>query len=102
MAVYGASKAALNRLTVGLAAELLDTGVRVNTVEPRAAVLSEGAAALVGDRLDPSQIESMEQMVEAALYLCRCAADVTGQITVSLDLLEETGIAVHALDGSAL
>jgi NAD(P)-dependent dehydrogenase (short-subunit alcohol dehydrogenase family) len=102
MAVYGASKAALNRLTVGLAAELLGTGVRVNTVEPRAAVLSEGAAALVGDRLDPSQIESMEQLVEAALYLCRCDADVTGRITVSLDLLEETAVPVRALNGTAL
>ena len=100
MAVYGASKAALNRLTVGLAAEVLDTGVRVNTVEPRAAVLSEGAAALVGDRLDPSLVESMEQMVEAALYLCRCEPQVTGQVTVSLDLLAETGIPVRALDGT--
>jgi citronellol/citronellal dehydrogenase len=102
MAVYGASKAALNRLTVGLAAELLGTGIRVNTVEPRSAVLSEGAAALVGDRLDPSQIESMEQMVEAAVYLCRCDPDVTGRVTVSLDLLEQTGIPVRALDGRDL
>ena len=102
MAVYGASKAALNRLTVGLAAELLGTGIRVNTVEPRAAVLSEGAAALVGGRLDPSQIESMEQMVEAAVYLCRCEADMTGRVTVSLDLLEQTGIPVHTLDGRSL
>jgi NAD(P)-dependent dehydrogenase (short-subunit alcohol dehydrogenase family) len=102
MAVYGASKAALNRLTVGLAAELIDSGIRVNTVEPRAAVLSEGAAALVGDRLDPSQIESMEQMVEAALYLCRCDPDVTGRVTVSLDLLEETGVTVRALNGGVL
>jgi NAD(P)-dependent dehydrogenase (short-subunit alcohol dehydrogenase family) len=99
MAVYGASKAALNRLTVGLAADCWGTGVRVNTVEPRAAVLSEGAAALVGDRLEPEQIESMEGMVEAALYLCRCDDTVTGKIAVSLDLLDQTGIDVRALDG---
>ena len=49
IAAYGASKAALNRITNGLAMELFGTGVRVNTVEPRAAVLSEGAAELVGD-----------------------------------------------------
>ena len=36
--VYGASKAALRRITNGLAAELHGTGVRVNAVEPRAAV----------------------------------------------------------------
>ncbi len=39
MAVYGSSKAALNRLTNGLAVEMAGTGVRVNTVEPRAAVM---------------------------------------------------------------
>ena len=42
MAVYGASKAALNRLTDALAAELRGTGVRVNSIEPRAAVRTEG------------------------------------------------------------
>lgn len=101
ISAYGASKAALNRITNGLAMELSGTGVRVNTVEPRAAVLSEGAAALVGDRLRPDQIESMEAMVEGTLFLCDCGPDVTGQITVSLDLIEQHGLEVRNLDGSA-
>ena len=71
-AAYGASKAALNRITNGLGAELYGTGIRVNTVEPRAAVMSEGAAALVGSTLRPDQIESMEEMVEATVALCDC------------------------------
>ena len=100
IAAYGASKAALNRITNGLAMELHGTGVRVNTVEPRAAVLSEGAAALVGDRLRPDQIESMEEMVEGTLVLCDCGPDVTGRITVSLDNIAEFGVAVRGLDGS--
>ena len=41
----------------------------MNTVEPRAAVLTEGADALVGDRLSPDQLESMEEVVEAAVAL---------------------------------
>ena len=102
MAVYGASKAALNRLTVGLACDLLGTGVRVNSIEPRAAVLSEGAASLVGDRLSPNQIESMEEMVEATLLLCHCRPELTGRIAVSLDLLAETQTPVLALNGSPL
>jgi citronellol/citronellal dehydrogenase len=65
--VYGATKAALNRISNGLAAELSGTGVRVNTIEPRAAVLSEGAVALVGPTLRPEMIESMEEMVEATV-----------------------------------
>jgi NAD(P)-dependent dehydrogenase (short-subunit alcohol dehydrogenase family) len=87
--VYGASKAALNRLTNALAAELWGTGIRVNTIEPRAAVLTEGADALVGDRLRPDQIEPMETMVEAVLALCDCPVEQTGGIHVSLDLIAE-------------
>lgn len=99
IAAYGASKAALNRISNGLAMELYGTGIRVNTVEPRAAVLSEGAAELVGDRLRPDQIEPMESMVEAVVHLCDCPTHVTGQITVSLDLLEREGLTVYGLDG---
>jgi NAD(P)-dependent dehydrogenase (short-subunit alcohol dehydrogenase family) len=100
ISAYGASKAALNRITNGLALELYGTGIRVNTVEPRAAVLSEGAAELVGDRLRPDQIEPIEAMVEGTLYLCDCPVDVTGQITVSLDTIEQHGLTVHELDGT--
>lgn len=100
LAVYGASKAALNRITNGLAAELFGTGVRVNTIEPRAAVLSEGAAELVGGTLRPEQIEPLEAMVEAVVALCDCGADVTGRTSVSLELLAEQGRIVHGLDGS--
>ncbi len=99
MAVYGASKAALDRLTNGLAAELYGTGVRINTVQPRAAVLSEGSAELVGSTLQADQVESMEEMVEGVVALCDCAPDVTGQITVSLDLIADWGLDVRQLDG---
>jgi citronellol/citronellal dehydrogenase len=102
LTVYGASKAALNRMTLGLAHELAGRGVRINTIEPRVAVLSEGAAILVGDRLAPEMIESMEEMVEAVVALCRCGPELSGRCTVSLDLIDELGLTVHALDGSAL
>ena len=101
ISVYGASKAALNRLTNGLAAELVGTGIRVNAVEPRAAVLSEGARELVGATLRPDQIESMEEMVEAVVALCNCDSAVTGQTVVSLDLIDAWGLTVRGLDGSA-
>lgn len=100
IAEYGASKAALARITNGLGAELHGTGIRVNAVEPRAAVLSEGAAALVGDTLRPDQIESTEAMVEAVVALCDCAADITARTFVSLDLLAEWDLDVRQLDGS--
>jgi NAD(P)-dependent dehydrogenase (short-subunit alcohol dehydrogenase family) len=100
MAVYGASKAALNRITLGLATEVAGSGVRINTVEPRAAVMSEGATALVGATVRDDQIESMEEMVEAIIALCDCRPDLTGRTCVSLDLIDELGLTVHELDGT--
>jgi NAD(P)-dependent dehydrogenase (short-subunit alcohol dehydrogenase family) len=89
-------------MTNGLAAELHGTGIRVNTVEPRAAVLSEGAEALVGSTLKPEQIESMEAMVEGVMALCDCAPELTGRTCVSLDLIDELGVIVRGLDGGEL
>jgi len=100
--MYGTSKAALNRLTNAMAIELHGTGVRINAVEPRAAVASEGAVALLGDGFDPSLYESMEEMVEGAVALCDCAPDLTGRAYVSLDLIQSMGLDVMGLDGQPL
>ena len=96
--IYGSSKAALNRITNDLAVEMHEHGVRINTIEPRAAVMSEGAQILVGDFVRKDQIESMEEMVEATLALCCCDTNSTGAVHVSLDLIEEWGLTVHDLD----
>lgn len=98
---YAATKAMLNRITTAMAAELHDSGIRVNTIEPRAAVLSEGADEVVGGMLRADQIESMEAMCEAVLWLCDCGPDHTGRIESSLDLLEREGVEVLDLRGSA-
>ena len=100
LAVYGASKAALNRITDGLAVQLHGTGVRVNAVQPRAAVLSEGAAAIVGTRLRSDQVESMEAMVEGLVALCGCGSDHTGHLEDSLGMIERLGLVVQHLDAS--
>ena len=89
--LYGATKAALNRLTNAMGASLYGSGIRVNAVMPRAAVLSEGADALVGDVLRPEQVEPMESIVEAILVLCECEPERTAKVYVSLDLLAELG-----------
>ncbi len=98
--MYGSSKAALNRETNALAHELWGRGIRVNTVEPRAAVMSEGAEILAGHVIRDDQKESMEEMVEAAVYLCDCDAETTGQVFVSLDLIADREVTVMTLDGS--
>jgi NAD(P)-dependent dehydrogenase (short-subunit alcohol dehydrogenase family) len=95
---YGASKAALNRMSNALAAELYGSGIRVNTIEPRAAVRSDGAVARGVGMIPASLFEPMEAMVEATVELCRCEAARTGGSYVSLDLLEELDLDVWSLD----
>jgi citronellol/citronellal dehydrogenase len=63
-------------------------------------VLTEGAAALVGDSLTEDQIESLEAMTEAVVALCDCPEDLTGRVCVSLDLIAELGLTVYDLDGA--
>ena len=99
MGIYGASKAALNRMTNAFSVETHKHSIRMNTIEPRAAVLSEGADIKVGEMLSPEQIESMEAMVEAAVFLCDCEPDFTGRVCSSLDLIEEQNLTVMTLGG---
>lgn len=102
-ATYGASKAALERSTTGLAGELYDDRIAVNAVAPVAAVRTPGADALVGDVMaqNPGLVEPMEVMVEAILALCTAdPATLTGRIVASGPLLEELGIEPRNLDGT--
>jgi citronellol/citronellal dehydrogenase len=102
--VYGASKAALERLTVGLAAEVYADGVAVNSLAPVAAVRTPGADALVGDVMDanPQIVEPLELFVEAALALAVAdPVSMTGRVCYSRPLLDELGREYRELDGSA-
>jgi NAD(P)-dependent dehydrogenase (short-subunit alcohol dehydrogenase family) len=99
MELYGATKAALNRITAGLAGDLDGSGIRVNAVGPRVAVMSEGFAELIGDQLPAELFESVEDIVEAVVALCDCPADITGRVSSSLDLIDEWGLSVRGLDG---
>lgn len=99
--LYAASKAALNRLTVGLAAELYDEGIAVNALAPVAAVITPGVEALgVTEWIDESMREPVEAMAEAALALSACdPRTMTGRIAYSKTLLAELGRPVRTLDG---
>jgi NAD(P)-dependent dehydrogenase (short-subunit alcohol dehydrogenase family) len=99
---YASTKAALNRLTTAMAAEVHRDGIAVNLLAPVAAVLTEAALAL-GVISDDAHTEPLEEMAEAALALCSADADaLTGRLAYSGPLLEELGRAVRTLDGAAL
>lgn len=98
--VYGASKAALERLTVGWALEVSGSGIAVNALAPVGAVASEGAIA-VGGWDESDYLEPVEAMAEAALQLChRPAADCSGHVVRSIPLLKQLGLDIRNLDGS--
>jgi NAD(P)-dependent dehydrogenase (short-subunit alcohol dehydrogenase family) len=100
MDVYGGSKAALNRITNGLAAEMYGTGVRVNAVQPRAAVMSDGLREMFAGKIAPSSLEPMEAMVDAVLALCDCPPEHTGRVDVSVDLLAELQTLTTPMEGT--
>jgi NAD(P)-dependent dehydrogenase (short-subunit alcohol dehydrogenase family) len=103
MHLYGASKAALNRLTAGLAAELHADGIAVNALAPVAAVITPGVEALGATRwIEPSMIEPVEAIAEAALALATCDASLTGRVTYSLPLLRELAREIRTLDGESV
>jgi NAD(P)-dependent dehydrogenase (short-subunit alcohol dehydrogenase family) len=101
--LYGTSKAALNRLTVGLAAEFDGIGVAVNALAPFSVVWTPGAD-MVGTaqyrNMPGWQEEPAEAMAEAALALCTGDPTVvTGLVVYSTEYLEKIGRKVHTLDG---
>jgi NAD(P)-dependent dehydrogenase (short-subunit alcohol dehydrogenase family) len=92
--LYGASKAALERITTGLAAELYDDGIAVNSIAPVAAVRTPGAEVHLGPLLDerPDIVEPVELLAEAVLVLATCdPATITGRVVYSRPFLREVG-----------
>jgi NAD(P)-dependent dehydrogenase (short-subunit alcohol dehydrogenase family) len=87
--VYGTAKAALNRLTKSLAAELYDDGIAVNAAAPTNPVATEGAGAL---DLAKTDTEDIELITQTAYLLCTGdPATLTGRIAHTQDFLREVG-----------
>ena len=90
---YGAEKAALERFSQGLAAEVYQDGVSVTCVSPSQVVPTAGTVhhKLVSG-LDDPRGEHPELMAKAALLLATEPLDkVTGRVTYSQQILKEFG-----------
>jgi citronellol/citronellal dehydrogenase len=96
--VYGMVKAALERFTTGLAAEVHDDGVRVNALSPTSIVPTPGVThhrLLTPER--EHLVEPVEVMAAAALALVTDPPGLTGRVAYSQQLLWELGIGPEPL-----
>jgi citronellol/citronellal dehydrogenase len=87
--MYGTVKAALDRLTLSLAAELYASGIAVNAAAPFKPVPTEGAGAL---DLAKEDTEDISLITETVFILCTGdPADLTGRIAYTQPFLRELG-----------
>jgi NAD(P)-dependent dehydrogenase (short-subunit alcohol dehydrogenase family) len=87
--VYGTVKAALNRLTKSLAAELYDDGIAVNAAAPSNPVATPGAGTL---DLAKTDTEDIALITETAFVLCTSdPKTLTGRIAHTQPFLREIG-----------
>lgn len=102
--LYGGTKAMLNRVSLGVAAEVEGQGIAVNALTPQAAILTPPLEiAREKGLIHPDLFEPLETMVEAAMAFCTAPPDALhARIGYSLELLLELGRPVHTLDGQAL
>jgi NAD(P)-dependent dehydrogenase (short-subunit alcohol dehydrogenase family) len=91
--LYGAEKAALERFTQGLAAEVYRDGVSVTCVSPSGIVPTPGVMFhKLLDRPDAPNAEPVELMARAALLLATEPIEkVSGRVTYSQQILQEFG-----------
>ena len=81
---YGV-QTALDRMTNALAAGLAPTGIRVNAVAPRAAVMTEGPRRWSGTASARTGSSRSRHMVEAVVALCCGGPELTGQARPATD-----------------
>src|SRR6201986_2299540 len=87
--IYGMVKAALNRLTKSLAAELYDDGIAVNQAAPSTPVATPGAGTL---DLAKTDTEDIALITETAFRLCTGDPKaLTGRIALTQPFLAEVG-----------
>ena len=91
--LYGAEKAALERFTQGLAAEVYRDGVSVSCVSPSQVVPTPGVMYhKLLERPDAPNAEPVELMARAALLLASEPVEkVSGRVTYSQQILREFG-----------
>jgi NAD(P)-dependent dehydrogenase (short-subunit alcohol dehydrogenase family) len=96
-AAYAAAKAALNRMTQGMAAELEADNIAVNAVGPSTAIRTPGADSIIPEDYPTEEVEYLAETVLAMSHLP--ARERTGLIGFSMHFPWHHEIEVRSLDG---
>jgi NAD(P)-dependent dehydrogenase (short-subunit alcohol dehydrogenase family) len=89
---YWVSKAAVERLYLGLASDLKPDNIAVNCLSPSRVVLTEGWQAGGGMQIPPEMVEPPEAMADAAVLLAQQdAGGITGTVQRSEELITQPG-----------
>ena len=90
---YTASKYAVSLMTLGLAAELRDSGIAANSLWPSTAVATEGIRVVLGEEVAARQARRVEVMSDAALAIVRQdPREYTGRLVTDADVLSAEGV----------
>jgi citronellol/citronellal dehydrogenase len=90
--IYGVSKAAIERFTIGLAMELGKFNIAANCVKPKGAVVTEGMKLLNPDA-DWSKWDNPDKLVKSVVFLAsQDAQGVTGTISTDEEMCAFHGI----------
>lgn len=88
--VYGMCKAALERFTTGLAAEVYDDDIGVNVISPGLIATPGAVYHHLTEGVPDERITPIEDMSEACLRLVHGdARDITGRVTYAADIIRE-------------
>jgi NAD(P)-dependent dehydrogenase (short-subunit alcohol dehydrogenase family) len=104
LALYGALKSCVHRMTQGFAVELYHDNIGVSVVAPVGMIITPGTAALGLDipELDAVK-EPVEHICEATLALVSAKPlDTTGHIAMSFQYLDKIGRSTMSLDGKSV
>jgi NAD(P)-dependent dehydrogenase (short-subunit alcohol dehydrogenase family) len=102
--LYATLKAAVHRLSTGLAAEVYADNIAVNVVAPVLAIFTPGLASLnLGLTAESEICEPIEDIAEASVeLLSHPQRECTGQVEFSYQFLDRIGRSTMSLDGKTV
>ncbi|MCK0516736.1 SDR family oxidoreductase [Williamsia sp. DF01-3] len=90
---YTTSKYAVSLATLGLAAELADSGVAANSLWPATAIATEAIRSILGEEVAEQQSRSVDIMADAALAIVgRKPGDCSGNLFTDEQALAAVGV----------